>query len=153
MTENEQRFLELKLRLALGKLKRNMDQVPLEELQTVYWKPYNTLRKHIKDLVIRYMYEIILDGIDGYILIEDKPSMFYDIERAINHPRFLTEFHQALFEQADLDTVKMLLFRLKKTVQQIVRKYQSKVGKEQMDGTEKQIGKEPAGIIPTAEDG
>ena len=84
MTENEQRFLELQLKLSLGKLRRNMDQVPLEVLKTTYREPYKSLQRQIRELGFRYINSIIFEGTDGYILLEDKTSMFSEIERAAN---------------------------------------------------------------------
>ena len=60
MTENEQRFLELQLKLSLGKLRRNMDQVPLEVLKTTYREPYKSLQRQIRELGFRYINSIIL---------------------------------------------------------------------------------------------
>ena len=99
MTENEQRFLELQLKLSLGKLRRNMDQVPLEVLKTTYREPYKSLQRQIRELGFRYINSIIFEGTDGYILLEDKASMFSEIERAANCPEVQAGFRQALFEK------------------------------------------------------
>ena len=107
MTENEQRFLELQLKLSLGKLRRNMDQVPLEVLKTTYREPYKSLQRQIRELGFRYINSIIFEGTDGYILLEDKASMFSEIERAANCPEVQAGFRQALFEKADLEMVKL----------------------------------------------
>ena len=151
MTENEQRFLELQLKLSLGKLRRNMDQVPLEVLKTTYREPYKSLQRQIRELGFRYINSIIFEGTDGYILLEDKTSMFSEIERAANCPEGQAGFRQALFEKADLEMVKLLSFQLNDTIQRIVRKYQSRAGREQKNGTEKQTGKRFADIVPAAE--
>ena len=62
MTENEQRFLELQLKLSLGKLRRNMDQVPLEVLKTTYREPYKSLQRQIRELGFRYINSIIFEA-------------------------------------------------------------------------------------------
>lgn len=66
-----------RLEALVKKLKNNDDNVPRQELETKYEKPYKKLKHDIKELAEKILYSLLFDGLfifrddEGYALIEE----------------------------------------------------------------------------------
>lgn len=124
MTANEQRFLELELKVLLNRLRKNREMVPEEELKTTYRKAYDTLRAEIRKKAVGYMKELIFTGASGVYLQRDIPKMLKALEAIVNAPVMNQRMQEALFKEMDMEQVKQLAQELKLQVEPILTEYQ-----------------------------
>lgn len=124
MTANEQRFLELELKVLLNRLRKNREMVPEEELKTAYRKAYDTLRAEIRKKAVGYMKELIFTGASGVYLQRDIPKMLKALEAIVNAPVMNQRMQEALFKEMDMEQVKRLAQELKRKVEPLLTEYQ-----------------------------
>lgn len=124
MTANEQRFLELELKVLLNRLRKNREMVPEEELKTTYRKAYDTLRSEISRKAVGYMKELIFTGASGVYLQGEIPKMIKALEAIVNAPVMNQRMQEALFKEMDMEQVKRLAQELKRQVEPLLTEYQ-----------------------------
>ena len=124
MTANEQRFLELELKVLLNRLRKNKEMVPEEELKTTYRKAYDTLWAEIRKKAVGYMKELIFTGASGVYLQRDIPKMIKALEAIVNAPVMNQRMQEALFKEMDMERVKRLAQELKCQVEPLLTEYQ-----------------------------
>ena len=124
MTANEQRFLELELKVLLNRLRKNREMVPEEELKITYRKAYDTLRAEIRKKAVGYMKELIFTGASGVYLQRDIPKMIKALEAIVNAPVMNQRMQEALFKEMDMEQVKRLAQELKRQVEPLLTEYQ-----------------------------
>lgn len=134
MTKNERRFLELQLEMDLRKLKRNLENVPIEELRTKYQRSYKELCQEIKNLANQYVPEMVFHGMGCWVRSEKKQQLFQEIERVLNRPQKMKDMKAALFETPDMETVKALVLENRRQVEKVIKKYQEDGKKGKTNG-------------------
>lgn len=124
MTANEQRFLELELKVLLNRLRKNREMVPEEELKTTYRKAYDTLRAEIRKKAVGYMKELIFTGASGVYLQGEIPKMIKALEAIVNAPVMNQRMQEALFKEMDMEQMKRLALEIKRQVEPLLTEYQ-----------------------------
>lgn len=124
MTANEQRFLELELKVLLSRLRKNREMVPEEELKTTYRKAYDTLRAEIRKKAVGYMKELIFTGASGVYLQGEIPKMIKALEAIVNAPVMNQRMQEALFKEMDMEQMKRLALEIKRQVEPLLTEYQ-----------------------------
>lgn len=124
MTANEQRFLELELKVLLNRLRKNREMVPEEELKTTYRKAYDTLRSEISRKAVGYMKELIFTGASGVYLQGEIPKMIKALEAIVNAPVMNQRMQEALFKEMDMEQMKRLALEIKRQVEPLLTEYQ-----------------------------
>ena len=124
MTANEQRFLELELKVLLNRLRKNREMVPEEELKITYRKAYDTLRAEIRKKAVGYMKELIFTGASGVYLQGEIPKMIKALEAIVNAPVMNQRMQEALFKEMDMEQMKRLALEIKRQVEPLLTESQ-----------------------------
>lgn len=110
VTAHERLFLEIQLKVALDKLKR--DRNYLNEVQ---------------GLGNRYISEIICADMGATVLTGEKDRMFQELNLVTNHPDVIAGMRKALYQDKDMEWLKGLTLGLREQIGQIIKKYESHV--------------------------
>ena len=128
MTDNEMRFLELKLRAWLRKLKR-------EPQGSVGKSLPNDWYCEIVDTAKEYLCEVVYSGQGGYVLASEESRLFTELQLAVTRAKVKEKLHQALFVDMDFEMVRDLAYGLRGQVETIMMEYKSHVEKGNEHGT------------------
>lgn len=120
MTANERRFVELELRVWIGKLKREKAG-PARRRRQSGW--YREIEKTAKD----YLYDVVYSGQGGYVLASEKSRMFAELQQAVSQADIKERLHKALFVDMDIEKVRDLAYELRGQVETIMMEYKSHV--------------------------
>lgn len=111
-TMNEYRSL-------LGTLKRNKENIPLEQLKTEYRKGYDQLTQKIQSMTREILQDVALNGLQiEHALANQK---YLEINTAIRESGIMKKASQAAFIQQDADLVLEYAGQLREIVQRIVK--------------------------------
>lgn len=98
-------------RKKLDSMRKNRENVPLEELTTRYAKPYAQLKQELSEMTRQFLYETVLPGIR--ILPEDLEAFTEELNRAIEDSGILEkiiwlyDYDQVLDAALDLKYIVM----------------------------------------------
>lgn len=106
-----------RLEALVKKLKNNDENVPKQELETKYEKPYKKLKQDIKELAEKILRELILDGLfifkddEGYQVVDEIGKLAEEENKGGIGKRF----GRALTSEYDVDKFlnEVLLYRKK----------------------------------------
>lgn len=118
-TMNEYRSL-------LGTLKRNKENIPLEQLKTEYRKGYDQLTQKIQSMTREILQEVALNGLQmERAEVEQK---YLEINSAIRKSGIMKKASQAAFIQQDADLVLEYAGQLREIVHGIVKGCEKNAG-------------------------
>lgn len=111
-TMNEYRSL-------LGTLKRNKENIPLEQLKTEYRKGYDQLTQKIQSMTREILQEVALNGLQ--MERAEAEQKYLEINSAIRESGIMKKASQAAFIQQDADLVFEYADQLRDIVHGIVK--------------------------------
>lgn len=101
----------------LTSLKRNKEQVPLDQLKTKYRKPYEQLKQELKAMTEDMLYMIVLSGIK--IPREQAQEWERKVNETIEASGLLAEISHAVYRDQDIGQILGLAQKLKRLVWEV----------------------------------
>ena len=106
-------------RSLLGTLKRNKENIPLQQLKTEYQKGYDQLTHKIQSMTREIILEVIIEGLQ--IEWSQADQKYIEINAAIKESGIMKKASQAAFIQQDADLVLDYASQLREIAHQIVK--------------------------------
>lgn len=106
-------------RSLLGTLKRNKENIPLQQLKTEYRKGYDQLTHKIQSMTRKIILDVIIEGLQ--IERTQANQRYMEINTAVRESGIMKEASRAAFIQQDADQVLEYAGQLRDIVHQIVR--------------------------------
>ena len=103
----------------LGTLKRNKENIPLQQLKTEYQKGYNQLTQKIQSMTREIILNVIIEGLQ--IERSQADQRYIEINTAIRESGIMKKASQAAFLQQDADLVLEYAGQLRELVHWIVK--------------------------------
>lgn len=113
----------------LAQLKRNKEQVPMEDLRGRYYKAYRKLLKQIKAMTEALLQDMVLQG----LLIEriHADELYVQINQAIQGSGLLGEIGHAVYQRKDVEAVLDNVKLLREMVHQVVNNFEERGNKDE----------------------
>lgn len=108
-----------KYRSLLGTLKRNKENIPLEQLKAEYRKGYDQLTQSIQSMTREILQDVALDGLQ--IERAEADQRYLEINTAIRKSGIMKKASQAAFIQQNADLVLEYAGQLRELVHGIVK--------------------------------
>lgn len=106
-------------RSLLGTLKRNKENIPLQQLKTEYRKGYDQLTQKIQSMTREIILEVIIEGLQ--IEQSQADQKYMEINSAIKESGIMKQASHAAFNQQDANLVLECASQLREIVHQIVK--------------------------------
>ncbi|MBS5955368.1 MAG: hypothetical protein KIC73_00495 [Clostridiales bacterium] len=106
-------------RSLLGTLKRNKENIPLQQLKTEYQKGYDQLTQRIQSMTREVILDVIIEGLR--IERPQADQKYLEINAAIKESGIMKQASRAAFLQQDADLVLEYASQLRKLVHGIVK--------------------------------
>lgn len=113
-------------RSLLGTLKRNKENIPLEQLKTEYRKGYDHLTQKIQTMTTEILQDVTLDGLR--IERAEADRRYLEINTAIRESGIMKKASQAAFIQQDADLVFEYAGQLKDIVHRVAKGCEKNAG-------------------------
>lgn len=106
-------------RSLLGTLKRNKENIPLQQLKTEYQKGYDQLTQRIQSITREIILDVIIEGLR--IERSQADQRYIEINTAIKESGIMKKASRAAFIQQDADLVLKYASQLRGIVHGIVK--------------------------------
>lgn len=106
-------------RSLLGTLKRNKENIPLEQLKSEYQKGYDQLTQKIQSMTREILQDVALNGLK--IERAEADQRYLEINTAIRESGIMKKASQAAFIQQDADLVLEYAGQLREIVHQVAK--------------------------------
>ncbi|WAJ24032.1 hypothetical protein [Lacrimispora xylanolytica] len=113
-------------RSLLGTLKRNKENIPLQQLKTEYQKGYDQLTQRIQSMTREVILDVIIEGLRIERPQADK--WYMEINSATRESGYMKKASQAAFLQQDADLVLEYANKLREIVHSTVKGCEKNAG-------------------------